>query len=325
MSSLKACIFILTQNTPERKIYLKTTLYFLFQNFNSKYKYPLRILHEGDYDATSQEEIIKSVRSSMRHLVTFKELDKTDFDIPEHINLEKVNKSIEIQPVPYWRNLKYRSMCYFWIKHFFKYTKEFDYVMRLDDDSFIEEPIAEDFFKILEHKNLVYISNIVHVDCGLCNFQMKELFERIAPDKKEMLNGIFVSSVLGPDNPIFHKFKKVHSLITDKEIIQNEYKLDMPYMYYNNFFITRTAFWNQEDVKKIIEEIDKDGGIFYYRYGDAPLQTLILSILAPSQISKAKFKYSKRLQREVFIDQDKNFHSYMPNTYNKSSCMLEEA
>jgi len=47
---LKAAIYILTQNKLERKIYLKTCLYFLFKNFNAKFKYPVIILHEGDYD-----------------------------------------------------------------------------------------------------------------------------------------------------------------------------------------------------------------------------------------------------------------------------------
>ena len=35
--------------------------------------------------------------------------------------MEKLQKCIELQPVPYWRNMKYRMMCYFWIKNFWKY------------------------------------------------------------------------------------------------------------------------------------------------------------------------------------------------------------
>ena len=49
----KSAILILTQNTIERKIYLKTSLYFLFRNFNARFKYPVIILHEGDYDIDS--------------------------------------------------------------------------------------------------------------------------------------------------------------------------------------------------------------------------------------------------------------------------------
>ena len=103
--SINAAIFILTQNTVERKVYLKTTLYFLFKNFNSLYKYPVIILHEGDYDNKSQEEIIKGVREECRSLVSFKELDKGDFNIPEHIriaeNIEKFKLQSKLSKVLY--------------------------------------------------------------------------------------------------------------------------------------------------------------------------------------------------------------------------------
>ena len=42
--TINAAILILTQNTIERKVYLKTSLYFLFKNFNHIYKYPIIIL-----------------------------------------------------------------------------------------------------------------------------------------------------------------------------------------------------------------------------------------------------------------------------------------
>ena len=98
----------------------------------------------------------------------------------------------------------------------------------------------------------------------------------------------------------------------------------MPLMYYNNFFITNTNFWKRDDVLKIIDEIDKSGNIFYYRYGDAPLQTLIVSLLEPEKITRTVFKYSKKLQRECFIDLNNNIHSYMPDNYNHSSCIINK-
>ena len=78
---MSAAIYILTQNNLERKIYLKTTLYFLFKNFNSKYKYPVIILHEGDYDKDSKNEILTSIRVECVNLVSFCELDKEDFQV----------------------------------------------------------------------------------------------------------------------------------------------------------------------------------------------------------------------------------------------------
>ena len=156
---MNAAIYILTQNNLERKIYLKTTLYFLFKNFNSKYKYPVIILHEGDYDRDSKNEILASIRVECVNLVSFCELDKEDFQVPKNIDIDKMNKLIDSNPVPYWRNVKYRIMCNFWINHFFKYCNKYEYIMRLDDDSIIEEPINIDLFKLMKEKDFNYISS----------------------------------------------------------------------------------------------------------------------------------------------------------------------
>lgn len=322
MTSIKAGIFILTQNTIERKIYLKTSLYFLFRNFNKKYNYPVIILHEGDFNKVTEDEIRHSVRENHRHLITFKVIHKEDFELPQHIDKERVEKSVAIQPVPYWRNIKYRLMCYFWVKHFHKYTEGFDYVMRLDDDSIIEEPLVQDLFQLMASKDLVYMSNIIHVDCGLCNYGMKEMFESILPLYKDRINnGMFIKSKLPSGSEVFNKFKNVVTNFEGKEYTSSEFVTEMPLMYYNNFFITATNFWKRDDVKEVIDKIDQHGGIFYYRYGDAPIQTLIVTLMAPEKISRSVFKYSKRLQREVFIDSENKLHSYMPKSYDNSSCI----
>ena len=48
------------------------------------------------------------------------------------------------------------------------------------------------------------------------------------------------------------------------------------------------------DIRKDIDKIDKNGSIFYCRWGDAPLQTIIATLMDNSKISKVDFKYSKR-------------------------------
>src|SRR6056300_441256 len=98
---MNAAIVILTQNTVERKIYLKTSLYFLFKNFNKNYKYPIIILHEGDYDDDAKKEIILGIRSDYRYLLSFCEIDKDDFTVPNNIDLERVSKIVSLKPVPY--------------------------------------------------------------------------------------------------------------------------------------------------------------------------------------------------------------------------------
>jgi hypothetical protein len=319
--SINAAIFILTQNTIERKVYLKTTLYFLFKNFNSIHRYPVIILHEGDYDHKSQEEIIKGIRDECRHLVSFKELDKDDFKIPSHIDINKLSASVKSQPVPYWRSIKYRSMCYFWIRHFFKYCEKYEYVMRLDDDSIIEEPLTEDLFDIAKNKELVYVSNFVHVDCGICCYGMKDLFDEMYPAKKEQISKLFTEMKIEKGNIYYEKFMKTYQIVEGKKYDKDILISYMPTMYYNNFFVTSTAFWKRADVQEIINKIDIKGSVFYYRHGDAPLHTLIVTLIAPDSVSRTVFKYSKMLQRSAFIDSENNIHSFMPKDYKNTSCI----
>jgi len=42
------------------------------------------------------------------------------------------------------------------------------------------------------------------------------------------------------------------------------------------------------------------------------------------KLAKLSFKYSKRLQREAFKDDDGNLHSFMPSSYDNSSCISKK-
>jgi Glycolipid 2-alpha-mannosyltransferase len=257
-----AAIFYLTQNTDVRRTYLKTSLYFLFKNFNAKpeHRYPVILFHEGDYDQKSQTDVLMSIRSSCRHLVTFQTLEKEDFQLPSHIDAHKVHISVELKVTPYWRNEKYRMMCRWWLVHCSKYAKGYDYIMRLDDDSIIEEPIDRDLFAWMKEKDLVYASNMVHTDCGLCNYGMKEFFLQRFPQKSAELEQLFIKQEVPSRAVTIHPFRSLLSaMVSPLPKIEETITLWMPVIYYNNFFITRTDFWQREDVKATIKAIDENG------------------------------------------------------------------
>ena len=235
-----------------------------------------------------------------------------------------MNKCIDAKPVPYWRNKNYRLMCNFWINNFMKYCNDYDYIMRVDDDSIIEEPINTDIFKMIEEKGHNYMSNIIHVDCSICNYGMKEFFEKILPDKIDKISELFMEHSLDNNNPHFARFKKLYLALNDKEYEGNNVNMAMPVMYYNNFFVTKTAIWKTPEITDIIDKINETGDIFYCRWGDAPLQTIIMKLYDNDKMTKLDFKYSKRLQRESFKDDEGVYHSYMPNTYSESSCISKK-
>jgi alpha 1,2-mannosyltransferase len=322
---VNAAVFILTQCNDVRKVYLKTSLYYLFKNFNEKYKYPVIIFHEGDYDTKSQEEIYKSVRQSCRHLVSFRQLDDGDFTVPKHIDMEKAERCINLKCTPYWRNLPYRNMCRWWIVHMPRYAAAYDYVMRIDDDLFIEEEINVDMIAEAAETNKVYISNMIHVDCAICCYGFKEILCRYFSDKVPYIEELFQKQEI-PSRA--YQLTGLRSLLSIAPIAEGpvgeKITLWSPVMNYNNFHITASAFWMRPEVQKLIDYIDKSGLIYYYRLGDSPIQSAITMLLAqPEELGRIKFRYSKRLQRECHHGDDNVIHSYMPGDYTKTSDITE--
>lgn len=86
----------------------------------------------------------------------------------------------------------------------------------------------------------------------------------------------------------------------------------------------KTKIWKTPEITDIINKINENGSIFYCRWGDAPLQTIIMKLYDNNKMTKLDFKYSKRLQRESFKDNEGNYHSYMPASYSEDSCISKK-
>lgn len=324
---VNAAIFILTQNTPVRRCCLKSTLYFLFKHFNAAHRYPVVLLHEGDYDAHAQREILVGVRASCRALVSFQQLDAADFEVPPHVDADKMARCVALNVVPYWRTARYRLMCRFWLVHIWKYAAAYEYMMRLDDDSFIEEPIARDLFAWAKERDLVYASNHVSLDCALCNHGFKELLDGLYPAQADAVAAMFVPQELPMRAVQLHPFRSLLSL-TESPLPAVPEKLKVWAMkyWYNNFFVTRVAFWRRPEVQAAARAFDESGLIYYKRLGDAPMHTALVTLHArPEQVQRAVFAYSKQMQRGAFVDDAGEAHAYMPETYDQSGCLAAAA
>ena len=51
------------------------------------------------------------------------------------------------------------------------------------------------------------------------------------------------------------------------------------FIYYNNFELSRVDMWRSPQYLDYFMDLDQSGGIFRYRWGDAPIRTLALSLL----------------------------------------------
>lgn len=313
---VRAAFVILTRATPERVVYLKSTLYFLFLRFNAKFRYPVRVLHEGDFDDRLQAEIRAGLRGDAGALLTFVRVDAGDFDVPAWIDRDRLQRNIAAQPVPYWRDLRYRLMCRFWLVHARKYVRDLEYYCRLDDDAWLEEDVATDLFAAVKASNAALAGAVVHVDCPVCTYGMRALFRGLGLAKDADDARLFVRA------PLPLEFLRGIDASPTYDATGQSVAY-MPVMLYNNFSFNRVGFWERPDVVAALKAVDATGNVFYYRWGDAPVVTLIVQALAPADgLQVVRTRYSKRLQREAFVDASGGVHRYMPADYTSDSSMV---
>ena len=234
-SKPKAAFYYLTKS--QRINRLQNSLQLLDGNFNDKYQYPVIIFHESNLEAS-----LEKIRRFTNSTVYFQEIS---FTMPGFLTN---NVTFNI---PCLSKVSYRQMCRFHAKEIYEHPiiQGFDYLFRLDDDSFITRPIHYDVFGFMRTGDTDYGFIWSHYDAMSCTKGLWEATEH------------FINTT-GIKPYFFHKWKR-------------------PHIYYNNFEISRTAIWLSEEYKSYVNYLDRLGGMFYHRWGDAPIKGIAISMLVP--------------------------------------------
>lgn len=320
---MKTGIFYLFDKNNDIKN-LKTSLYFLFKNFNHTYQHNVFIMHKnGDITKDIKHEILMNIRENSRNLMNFLELPDEMFEMPKHIDIDILRRIISMKPVPNWGDQNERIMNYFWSIRFWQVVNEFDYVMRLDDDLFIEEPIREDFFKIMENKNYNVMFNMLKSDCPIGNFGFKELLDQKYPEKTSEITQYFSHSKLTEYNSI-EAFKSLYKVANKTEYKKTEIDLQQPIVCQDSFYITRVSFWNSSHTKQLLDIIDKLGFIFYYKWTTSSIISLLSMVQDKDKISRCIFRMSKEFHRIATRDNNNEVISNLPNSYDLSGCITSK-
>lgn len=292
---VNAAIVYLTRNKPIRRIYLQSSLYFLFRGFNARYGYPVLIFHQGDFTDDAITAIRDGIPGGLGSLIHFKIIDNGDFKPPASAGpgLVRANRII----VPEARGVGYRSMCRWWVRHLPKYLEPYEFYMRLDDDSFIEEQLDYDPFRVVRDANVDYASNLIHVEHPL-NALGLESFSRGILGEDERTASLFLRSAAADtvDPEKLARFALRVPVSLRKRIDTDE--LSTPIIYYNNFHVARTSLWANPAISRYFTAIDHSGGIYHLRWGDAALHTVALTAVKNVTLGRFGFRYSKRYERE---------------------------
>ncbi len=202
------CIFLISA----RNDLLKECLFNLDKNYNKVHNYPTLIFYHGNrYDDKNYRESIESINPDTEY-----RFHSIEAKIPEHLN--EVDMFWNVSN-PYARNfgrgrIGYLHANYFW-NNFMNYPEldEFDYLMRIDDDSWFKKEIPFDFFEELDKQNGYFGTGFTwnhfhpnHLDTRQDLFRwIKYYVDKYNVDVK---NKQLKESLDGPeDNEMFHTLK----------------------------------------------------------------------------------------------------------------------
>jgi len=227
---------------------LLRSLKLLQKNLLDAHPHPVVVCHEGDFT----DEHLRQMQERCARVV----LKQVDISPPPHIDVSKFNEWTLSQS----HSIGYRNMCRFFSLGLYPMLKDFDYYMRLDDDSYIRSKMHDDPFEVMAEGNKVYA------------------WRATRPESKTAVRGL--KAMLRAHDPAFGTYK------WDRKI------------YYNNFHIAKPSLWLTSPCKEALEAIEKHGGIYTKRWGDAPIHTLLVRV------------YTEMAQRHRFTSFDYQHGSY---------------
>jgi len=256
------CIFLISA----RKDLLKICLEYLDKNYNHQFNYPILIFYHGiKYDDIEFQTSIKSINPNTEY-----SFHKIEAKIPEHLtekdmfwNLPKNNYAKNFGK----KRLGYLHANYLWNNFMnFKELKHFDYMIRIDDDSWFKNKINFDMFEELDKSNKL---------CGTA-YTWNYVHNRVLETRKYFFEWIidYVSKYnVDIKNKNLEEYLKQGQKDKVNNIKFNKNFHTMDYLSGNCNIYNRKMFETKE-WKQYNYEFNKLAGGYRYRWGDCEVISL---------------------------------------------------
>ncbi|PWW79451.1 Glycosyltransferase Family 15 protein [Tuber magnatum] len=221
------------------------------RHFNRWYNYPYVFLNDEEFNATFKSTIINYTSGT----VEFGSIPKTMWGFPDWVDKDEATESIAKQgdaAIMYGGMASYHHMCRFYSGFFYKHEllAKYEWYWRLEPEIKYFCDITYDPFLHMQRQNKTYGFTIA----------VKEL--------KETVPNIFRYA---------SAYKRNSNLPTTEAYNMCHF--------WSNFEIARLDFFRSEKYEKFFETMDRSGGFWTERWGDAPIHSLAAGVLLePSDI-----------------------------------------
>lgn len=266
-NKINACIFFLL-NYDDLFDLIKTITQFE-QNFNHKYNYPYVLVTDGEPFDDNFKQIIQKYTKS---IIEFGLISKNEWSIPDFIDENKLKLSIEKLKF----SVSYRHLCRYYSGFFWRHelTLKYDYYIRLDPHVSFPCEIKQDPFLTLIKNKYTY---------GFILAAPEDI--RMIPTLWYNIRNYFNNSIKS-DSLAINYISNDNGLTLSKSLCN----------FYNNFEIASFSLFRNDEYLKFFNYLDKSGGFYYERWGDAPVHTYYAILkLKFNQIYRFDLGYGHRL------------------------------
>lgn len=218
----------------------------IFNNIVSKVdeEFDIIIYHEGNISENHQLHISSVTPQLPLKFINVKtsELKNAFDDRKNLVNMDLCPPTPQSKAFP----LGYKHMCHFWSIDFIGYLKDYEYIIRIDEDCFVSE-FNSNLLKEMKSNDVHFVSPY---------FQ--------GQDDDYVIVGM---------EKLWKEFIFENNLIPLKDFGQ----ITCPY---TNFMVVNVKYLNDNEIiNKMLKKIDESHGIYSNRWGDLPIWGMILSTL----------------------------------------------
>lgn len=239
----------------------------LERTWNHKFNYPWTFIN----DVPFTEEFKRETRKHTKAEIKYEIIPKEHWDIPSWINKDMMKESaklLEEQNVQYASLQSYHQMCRWNSGLFYKHPALLDmqYYWRVEPNVHFFCDIDYDVFRYMRDNNKTYGFTV-------------NLY-----DSPESISGLWPETIkFLAENK--HKQAQPNAMkwLTDKDRRPDHNRKANGYStchFWSNFEIADMSFWRSPEYEAYFEHLDRAGGFFYERWGDAPVHSIGLGLFA---------------------------------------------
>lgn len=261
---VRAALISLVRNEEVEEIV--STMKQVEEKFNGKFNYPWIFFNDVDFLPEFKEKT-NAVASGQCSYVTIKPEDWEEPDWIDKDRAASANKIMEeVSHVQYATKVSYHRMCRWNSGIFFQNPalRDFDWYWRVEPKTQYFCEIDYDVFAYMEDNDKDYGFNINLYDSPQ---SVKSLWPATIDFFKEHPEYVHPNNSRGW---LIQQNRDNHNMLTGGYSTCH---------FWSNFEIGRLDFFRSKEYTEYFDHLDRQGGFFYERWGDAPVHSIALALL----------------------------------------------